>query len=492
MPVSLDVSHPCLAAEWDDAHKLSSELSAGSHYSARWRCAVCLHRWNAPVYSRAISGNGCPGCSGYVPRLRKKDPLSVTHPALAVEWRDEIRRVDTVTAGSTYKPLWECSVCSHSWRASVNSRAHASKPVGCPSCSGRVPNSQNSLSLVRPDIAVELVDKKVLPLLTVMSNRSVEWECRLGSHRWFARVADRAMGKGCPECAAKTFVSRFENEVADFVRLHLEGVETTVRYLSGVTELDIYVPHLHVGIECNGAYWHSEQAGKGPNYHKKKRIAAAAAGVQLVQVWEDDWRFRRPVVERMLLHKLGVSRLPSVPARKTKAMVLTLAQVRAFFEQNHIQGHVNASWYFGLEDAQSGDIVAAMSLKRTADPKTLRLERYATSVRVPGGHSKLVKFAERMIPEWESLLTFADLEVSDGALYEKTGWTRDAELAPDYRYVVKGRRAHKFGYRLARFRSDPHLVFEENRTEQELAAINGLDRVWDSGKIRYRYRRSPS
>lgn len=491
MPVPLPVSHPALAAEWDDEARLVESVSAGSHYRARWRCRDCGHGWSTPVYARALSGNKCPDCAGYVPRTRRKEPISVTHPVLAAEWRDTERTSAEVTSGSTYKAVWECSTCGHAWKASVNSRAHVSRPAGCPACSGRVPSASNALAVVRPDIAAELVEQDELPSLTVSSNRKMEWECGACSFVWTTRVADRAVGKGCPDCAAKTFVSRFEREVADFVKSHVDNVETTYRSLKGITELDIYLPELRIGIECQGIYWHSEEAGKAKNHHKKKHDACAAAGIQLIQVWEDDWRLRRPVVERMLLHKLGVSTLPVVHGRKTLPENLSLAEARAFFDVNHIQGHVGATHYLGLRVKGTGELVAAMSLKKTTDPAILRLERYATSARVPGGHSKLVRFAEETIPGWTSLLTFADLEVSDGSLYEKTGWSQDAVLAPDYRYVVGGRRVHKFGYRLARFRADPGLLFEEGKTERELAAMNKLDRVWDSGKIRYRYTRRP-
>ena len=59
------------------------------------------------------------------------------------------------------------------------------------------------------------------------------------------------------------------------------------------------------------------------------------------------------------------------------------------------------------------------------------------------------------------------------------------ELAPDYRYMVNGQRRHKFGYRLERFRRDPELAYAPGLTEAQLAALNGLHRVWDYGKVRW-------
>src|SRR5690606_30137123 len=128
------------------------------------------------------------------------------------------------------------------------------------------------------------------------------------------------------------------------------------------------------------------------------------------------------------------------------------------------------------------DIVAVCVLKKFRDDLTL--SRYATDRLVPGGHSKMISWIQKNL-DFDRLVTFADLCVSDGSLYETTGWRRDAELAPDYRYVVGSRREHKFNYRLKRFRDDPNLLFEEGMTEKQLAELNGIPRIWDCGKIRY-------
>ena len=85
-------------------------------------------------------------------------------------------------------------------------------------------------------------------------------------------------------------------------------------------------------------------------------------------------------------------------------------------------------------------------------------------------------------------MTFADAMVSDGALYERTGFTADRTLAPDYRYAgprTRWVRMPKESYQRKRFREDPDLVWDETWTEAEAAARNGLYRVWDAGKTRY-------
>lgn len=279
------------------------------------------------------------------------------------------------------------------------------------------------------------------------------------------------------------YVSKFEDEVHEFLRTVYPGaVKRTVHSFrkQGISELDMYLPELEVGIECQGVYWHSEAGGKDAQHHKAKHDACKALGIQLIQVWEDDWRDRRPIVERMLAHKLGVSQERTVAARKTAVVAISKDEARQFLDNNHIQGWVRGSLYLGLKHDE--ELVAVMVLTYTGTEA--RLERYATSARVPGGQSKLLKHAECIRP-WTRIVTFADHEVSAGTLYERTGWTADKVLRPDYRYLVGGRRVHKFNYRLSRFRNDPDLEYVEGMSERELAALNKLYRVWDSGKTRY-------
>ena len=107
-----------------------------------------------------------------------------------------------------------------------------------------------------------------------------------------------------------------------------------------------------------------------------------------------------------------------------------------------------------------------------------------TAYSVPGGFTKLLKAAQGIYPEYP-FITFSDHMVSDGGLYAASGFVADKELAPDYAYMVNGARQHKFGYRLKRFRTDPSLLWEEGKTERELADLNNLTRIWDAGKTRW-------
>lgn len=73
-------------------------------------------------------------------------------------------------------------------------------------------------------------------------------------------------------------------------------------------------------------------------------------------------------------------------------------------------------------------------------------------------------------------------------MYVASGFSLDCELPPNYWYagnVTDGRRVPKESFQKARFANDSRLVFEEGKTERELAEMNGLWRCWDSGKLRW-------
>ena len=249
-------------------------------------------------------------------------------------------------------------------------------------------------------------------------------------------------------------------------------------------ELDIYIPSMNLAFEFNGLYWHSESSGKDRWYHYGKWDAARARGIQLIQVWEDDWRDRRDVVERMVAHKMNVSALPTVGARTCTVVEISPSESRKFLDDNHIQGFVGGSIHLALVQKNGGN-VAVMTLRRDKD--VYYLDRYATSARVRGGFTKLLKYAERRVAETggKRIVTFSDNAVSDGNLYSENGFNKDAELKPDYSYIANRSRAHKFRYRLSRFRNDPNLKYRDGMSERQLAALNNLPRVWDSGKVRW-------
>ena len=257
-------------------------------------------------------------------------------------------------------------------------------------------------------------------------------------------------------------------------------------------ELDIYIPEKKIAIEYNGLYWHSEEilkqriSGSAKNYHYDKWKACRDAGVQLITVWEDEWRDKPEIVKSMLAHKLGLGQNGKVYGRNVIVLDIDGDTARDFCNKHHIQGFTGGAKYFALVDKSDLSVVYAVSIWRKLKNE-LYLDRYCTSTNVVGGMGKLLKAGEKWGKDMgcSQIITFADHQVSDGGLYHSLGFTMDKILMPDYRYIHEGLRKHKFGFRLKRFRNDPALKYVEGYTEKQLAELNDLPRLWDFGKTRF-------
>lgn len=461
-----------------------------------WECNEG-HQWEASPVQRTKHNEGkCPYCyyngrSGKQIGDIKDTNISVKLPEILKEWDYAKNNVDpqTVSFGSTKKYWWKCEL-GHSYEQEVNTKIYYNQ--GCPYCSNnRILTGFNDLATHHPDL-VQWWDYEnngdLLPTVcSKNSNREVYWVCiNNKDHKFKKTVSGMVRTNGsCPICFSEGR-SGLEQELADFVISILPEGTTVLRNdrtLICPKEIDIYIPDKSIAIEFNGLYWHSEDSGKDRRYHYDKWNKCKDKGVQLITIWEDDWIGKRSIVEKMLAHKLGVDNSVTIYARRTSIEEISFRESKDFLEEHHIQGSSQGSVYFGL---YHGDELVAASVWRK-NKTDLYLDRYATSCNVIGGMGKMLKLGKLYAEERElsRIITFADHEVSNGNLYETLGFTLDGQLDPDYKYIVDNQRRHKFGYRLKRFKNDPDLIYRDGLTENQLAEINDLHRVWDCGKSRY-------
>lgn len=505
-------THPELAAQLVD-QTLATKLKAGSHQVVEWRCAADkTHTWKAYVDGRTGKGVGCPFCSGRRAIPGRTD-ISTTHPEIAATLADPTQG-SQVSSGSDRKLSWICEADpSHVWSASVYNRVFCSN---CPFCANRaVIAGQNDLATTHPETAAQLVDPAQALTTTYGSGTPLLWQCSAKTeHTWLAPPARRTgkNGTGCPHCLGP-LPSAAEKELAGVISTLVEDEVLTSdqTVLPGRYELDIVVPSKNFAVEFNGVYWHSEASGKPATYHADKAEMADAAGYQLVQVWEDDWLARQDIIIRSLAHKLGCAhRLPQVIkdidpkatqrvyARKLTPGAASGGEAAVFLQANHIQGPVSASIHLVLRDSD-GAIRALLSVRSPSSnarmkrgPGDWEVQRYATCGVVPGGFTRLLKYAEKTLLESGRPLTqwisFSARDISDGGLYEMAGFQAQAHLAPDYRYVGNATnwvRRPKEKFQRKNFRENPDLLWDENWTERQAAAENKLYRVYDSGKTRW-------
>lgn len=78
-----------------------------------------------------------------------------------------------------------------------------------------------------------------------------------------------------------------EQEVFDFIQSIYSGeLRRNVRDIIPPCELDIYAPDLHIAVEFNGQYWHSDISGTSKKYHEDKSLKCEAQGIRLIHIYE--------------------------------------------------------------------------------------------------------------------------------------------------------------------------------------------------------------
>ena len=137
------------------------------------------------------------------------------------------------------------------------------------------------------------------------------------------------------------------------------------------------------------------------------------AVLPLVHLWEDQWRFQRPIVSSRLLAMNGRSR--RIFARKTIVRRIDAATLESFLREHHLWGPTQARFRYGLflpgEDDDDDDeqpvAVASFSPRRHVMRggeryRSHELIRYCSrrGVSVVGGISKLLSaFVAEMTPD---------------------------------------------------------------------------------------------
>lgn len=358
----------------------------------------------------------------------------------------------------------------------------------CPVCSGQfLQSGVNDLKTLMPKVA-ECWDYERNTFLpedyAPFSHKPAWFKCVVcGRSVYYKSINDRSKSAGyCKDCASKFNQSLTEKELINYVTSLGFEVKTDKTLGDMHYKYDMYIAEMGLLIEYNGVYYHSEAVHTDKMRHYKKYAEAKNAGLDLFVIWEDDYKRNPDLIKRMLRNRLNVSTESKVNARDCIVVYPDTVSAKVFLNENHIQMSGGLNTYLAL--SLNGFLVAVMAYFVKDGVATIN--RYATSCNVRGGFSKLLKVLSSN-DELTAIETFSDNSISDGGLYKNSGFVITKHIKPDYSYLYKGReRVHKFNLRKKAFQKDVNLVYKEGMSEAELAELNGLYRIWDYGKKKWR------
>jgi hypothetical protein len=120
--------------------------------------------------------------------------------------------------------------------------------------------------------------------------------------------------------AARQLVSSISNPERELVTwLHGLGLEVETFFQVGGFRTDAYVRSHGIAIEHNGFRWHSETAiekrlSNRPHteadvrrYHYDRRVMYKMIGVDMIQIWESEWKYRKEQVKAHILRALRMT-----------------------------------------------------------------------------------------------------------------------------------------------------------------------------------------
>lgn len=304
---------------------------------------------------------------------------------------------------------------------------------------------------------------------------------------------------GCSKCKS---ISGGERELLFFVE-KLLGKENICHQMilrdtdNRIIKPDILIPKLKIIIEWNGVYWHSAITGSEKDdkwRHHNRRERLEILGYRVIQVWEDDWIKRKPVIKRYLKAQLCGNRLSVWNARKLLVKWPSNIFANRFMNKYHPQGqsYGKHDWIslFDPETKQTVAIMGFSSTTRTVRNKsnTVELTRYASKGRVRGGASRLLAHYLRENLNTKQVISFSDNDYFDGRMYEAIGFKYDGEVKPDYMTIWSGQRRHKSYTKrtnLERMAKYKRIIFYPNWSEADCLFFNNIRRCWNSGKKRW-------
>ncbi len=384
--------------------------------------------------------------------------------------------------------------------------------TGCPACSAMLPKGK-----IRKSFAGEFFAERSAQVHSgiygyhnseyVHSGKKLLINCR--EHGDFLQAPEKHLaGQGCPKCNCGMMISKGEDEIFSLASSLCRDAIQSDRKTISPYELDIYIPSRNLAIEFNGIHWHSDDR-KDKHYHRQKFLMCAEKGIRLISITDIEWQNRKEQLTSIIKSALGARDGIHVNARQCVVEEITPAESKSFLDEWHVQGNTTAKKInLGLR-TKYGELVAVMTFSQGAnyrgaarlaiDEVPWSLSRYATSCTVRGGAGKLFKHAVREYG-MSIVESFSTNNFFGGAMYSALGFEKVHDVEIDYQvYHPKcglrpkshwqrrliPKRLAECGMQSLEFNPDKSI---DSRTEFEVEDLCGAKRIWDTGKILWRWK----
>lgn len=273
-------------------------------------------------------------------------------------------------------------------------------------------------------------------------------------------------------------------------------------------EIDVYLPELKIGFECNPTCTHnssfSDPWGGSPKhykYHANKSKLALDNDVFIYHIFGYEWTNKRDLIQSQIMNLIG-SNPDKIYGRNTEIKLVSANDASKFLDDNHRQGPAVASVRLGLYDKQNGQLVSLMTfgkMRHGIGKKSDQTDNEYELIRfcnlkytsVVGGASKLFKhFIKEYNPD--KVVSFSDVAHTKGSLYQTLGFTNVSISSPGYTWVniytdKYYNRVNCQKKNLPKLFSDVTEHDINNLTEPQIMMQHNYAQVFDSGVTRWEW-----
>lgn len=324
----------------------------------------------------------------------------------------------------------------------------------------------------------------LIPLEDIRSVESyARFICKLCGQEFKTKLAwiyyNKIMTCGCVQGST----SAANIEIGKFIEtLGLEAKFSKNELIIGKYKYDITVESKKLIIEHNGLRYHSTEFKTFKKITDiEKYQKAISLGYQYLMIYEDEWKHKKELFKQLIKNKLGLSKPISIRPNKCIIRLISNKETIDFYGKYHYQGHVNASYNFGVY--YQNKLITCMSIKKPTRQKSGDWEIIRMTCnydyKIHGIWSFLMNFIKKNKIIFGKLVSFSDNRLMTGNVYKKIGMSFITEIKPDYYWVKNNKRFHK-----SSLRKTPTEKLS-GKTEVELRTEQGYYQIFDLGKKKW-------
>ena len=451
-----------------------------------WKCELG-HTWKSQAGNLLGRNRFCPYCENRELLVGFNDLL--TFAPKIQEWLPNIDASEILMM-QHYQQEVTCPECEskfiYNFHRNYNKKGIRNTPI-CPECDYGMEIREKTLKEISPIAYKWYSPNNPESADEIKIRRVVKREFICDEGHVFEKRMDTIKERGmisCPECN----VSSGELWLRSIIEENYNGkiLYNDRSVLPDGKELDVYLPDEQLAFEFNGIYWHKESTGKDKFYHYNKWKNCDDRNIQLMSIWEDEYINNRVILEKTIARKIHQRERENSLCHNYIVKEISEKIAKNYFENNHVYGFSSGDFYIGL--FQEDNLISASIWKEYGNE--LFLERYASNKDVVSNMLKIICYLEKQekySQKYTHITTISSNCLNENFLFRELGFIKEKDIAPDYKYLVKNSREHKFNYRKNRFKTDSELLYDPSLTEKQLADLNGLHRIWDCGKIKWCY-----